>query len=39
VIVTVSLLVVALSAIFLLAPSGLLPVSHGQFELVRLYRV
>jgi adenylate cyclase len=39
VIVTVSLLVAALSAIFFLAPSGLVKVLHGQFDLVRLYAV
>jgi adenylate cyclase len=40
VIVTVSLLLVAaLSAIFFLAPSGLVKVLHGRFDLVRLYAV
>jgi adenylate cyclase len=39
VIVTVSLLVVVLSVIFLVAPSGLLKISHGQFSLARLYAV
>ena len=39
VIVTVSLLVAALSVIFFLAPSESTMVSRGRFDLVRLYRV
>jgi adenylate cyclase len=39
VVVTVSLLVVALSALYIVAPTGLVQISHGQFELVRLYAV
>jgi adenylate cyclase len=39
VLVTVSLLVAVLSAIYLFAPSGLLHITHGRFELVRLYAV
>jgi adenylate cyclase len=39
VIVTVSLLVAALSIIFFVTPSGLMKVSHGQFDLVRVYAV
>jgi adenylate cyclase len=39
VMVTITLLVVALSGIYLLAPSGLVQFSRGQFELARLYRV
>jgi adenylate cyclase len=39
VIVTVSLLVAILTVIFLVAPSGLIKISHGQFGLLRLYAV
>ncbi len=39
VIVTVSLLVAVLTVIFLVAPSGLIKISHGQFGLLRLYAV
>jgi adenylate cyclase len=39
VMVTISLLVVALSAVYSFAPSELVHFSRGQFELARLYRV
>ena len=39
VIVTVSLLVAVLSVVFLIAPSEMLKVSHGQFSLARLLAV
>ncbi len=39
VIVTVSLLVAVLTVIFLVAPSGLMKISHGQFSVARLYAV
>jgi adenylate cyclase len=39
VIVMVVLLVLALSASYFFAPSGLLHISRGRFDLVRLYRV
>ena len=39
VIVTVSLLVAAFSALFFFTPAGLMHVSPGRFDLVRLYAV
>jgi adenylate cyclase len=39
VVVTVTLLVVALSALDIVAPTGLVHFSHGRFALVRLYAV
>jgi adenylate cyclase len=39
VMVTITLLVVVLSAVYLLTPAGLVQFSRGQFELARLYRV